>query len=187
MAEGFFHPTPAVRFWASMAVAADLWDYGLFTIVARYDDGIGLGSAPGAVPVLGGVLRERFEYNEGWDKTRTLAVVPIREFLVGDPARPLSFLLGAVALLLLIACANVSALVLGRALDRQGEVAVRAALGAGRWSLVRVVVAESLVLGLSGALLGAALAWWATPGVLRFSPSNLPRLEGVGVDAGRAC
>ena len=173
MARDFWFPTPAVRYWAIMPMAPDLWDYGLLGLVGRLEPDVSVEAASGALPALGARLRERFRYSAGWDPTRTLSLTPIHSFLSGDAKRPLGFLMGAVGLLLLIACVNVSTLVLGRQHDRRGEVAVRAALGAGRGRLARQAFTESLVLAVPGGVAGAVvgfLAFGALRGLLPVAP-----------------
>ncbi len=107
----------------------------------------------------------------------------LREIVLGGVGRALWVLLGAVALVLLIACANVANLFLVRAAGRQREVAVRRALGADRRRLAGHYVTESLVLSLAGGALGALLAWGGLRLLLRLSPSWLPRLEEIHMDA----
>jgi putative ABC transport system permease protein len=103
--------------------------------------------------------------------------------LVGDRRHALWLLMAAVAGVLLIAAANIANLMLVRAESRQGEVAVRAALGAGRGRLARQFLAESLVLAAAGAALGILIAAWATPVLLAIHPAAVPRSEGIRVDA----
>jgi len=102
--------------------------------------------------------------------------------LVGDTRTPLLVLLGAVGLVLLIACANVANLLLARSSGRTREIAIRAALGATRMRIVRQLVTESLVLATTGATLGIAVASWSLRGVLQLYPSNLPRAQEVTID-----
>jgi predicted permease len=108
---------------------------------------------------------------------------PLREIIVGDVRRPLLVLLGAVGFVLLVACANVANLLLARGSARHGELSVRAALGAGRARLVRQLVTEAMVLGLTGGILGLGLAYWGTETLIAAKPAELPRLEQIGLDS----
>jgi predicted permease len=102
--------------------------------------------------------------------------------LVGDTREPLLILFGAVGLVLLIACANVANLLLARSMTRAREIAIRAALGASRGSIMRQLIAESLLLSLTGAALGVGAAEWTLSAVLRLYPTNLPRAAEIGID-----
>ncbi len=110
------------------------------------------------------------------------ATVPLPEELVGDVRLPMLVFMGAVAFVLLIACANVANLLLVRASGRQTEFAIRAALGAGRADILRRLLAESLLLALAGGALGIVLAHWCIRALIALSPGDIPRLEEAGVD-----
>jgi predicted permease len=104
------------------------------------------------------------------------------DWMVGDVRPAMGILMGAVGLVLLIACANVANLLLSRATGRSRELAVRAALGASRGRLTRQLMVESIVLGLAGGLAGLEIANWSVPVLLRLAPADLPRAADIAVD-----
>jgi len=110
------------------------------------------------------------------------AALPVQDFVTGNVRRALLILLGAVGLVLLIACGNVANLQLARADVRRREVAVRAALGAGRGHIIRQLLAESVLLSSLGALFGLAVAWPGLRLVIAMRPANLPRIDEVTID-----
>jgi putative ABC transport system permease protein len=118
------------------------------------------------------------QYNRGW----TVAVRPLHEAIVGDVQQPLYLLFGAALLLLVITCANVAGLLLARGASREGELAVRAALGAGSGRLARQLVTESLVLSAIGGVTGLALSRVGLDALLAINPDVLPRASEIGVD-----
>jgi putative ABC transport system permease protein len=152
------------------------------TIVGRLQPGA---SRQQALADLNGIVRRfRREHPSDYpDPSWRVVVVPILEDLVGSVRPALLVLSGAVALVLLIACANVANLLLARATAREKEVAIRLALGAGRGRVVRQFLLESLLLSLAGGAAGLLLAGWGVQALVASNPYNVPRLEQTGLDA----
>jgi putative ABC transport system permease protein len=117
-----------------------------------------------------------------WFDDRWVSVRPAADALVGDLRAPMQTLLIAVGLVLLIACANVANLVLARSTMRRREIAIRGALGASRWAIMRGVMVESLTLSTAGTLLGVLAAWWGVHAIMVLLPTSLPRLSDVGIN-----
>ena len=134
---------------------------GRFLMVAgRLKPGVSIEQAQADMEPIARQLAKEFPRDMDQGKPWTIRVQPVREALFGFMSRPLLLLQGAVAFVLLIACANVAALLLARASSRQTEVAIRAALGAGRGRIFRQFITESVMLSLLGGVLGVLLAWW---------------------------
>ena len=147
--------------------------------IARLKDGVSVESARGDVATIAKRLQTQYpESNTNFGGS----VTPLQEQIVGKVDKALYAMFGAVAFVLLIACANVANLLLVRASARESEMAVRTALGAGRARIVRQLVTESVLLSAAGALVGIALAAWAVDAVVSFGPRGLPRLDEVSLD-----
>jgi predicted permease len=150
-----------------------------YRAVARLKTGVRMEQAQANLDGIAAQLAAAFpKSNAG----KTFAAVPLRELLTGSVRPMLYLLLGAVLLVLLIACANVSNLLLARATVRTREIAVRAALGASRAAIIRMLAIESLTLAVFGGVLGIVLAAWGTRALLHFAPANLPRANEIHLD-----
>lgn len=182
MPAGFSYPAhtelwlPA-EFFGDQSPSRTAHNWGL--VVARLRAGATLGQARAELSALAHQLHQ--QYHPNIDMT-DVSVLPLREALTTDVRAALLILLGAVGFLLLVGCANVANLLLARAAARKRELAVRAALGAGRGRLLRQFLAESLLLSLAGGALGVLLALSGVDALLALAPPNLPRIEDVSVN-----
>lgn len=131
------------------------------------------------VTVAGRIEQEHLPIRKGW----SARAIPLNEYIVGTQLqRALLILLGAVGFVLLIACVNVANLLLARAAVREREMAIRIALGAGRWRLIRQLFIEYLVLALIGGALGLLLAVWSIDALTSFAPADIPHLKKISID-----
>ena len=149
-----------------------------FAVAARLKPGVTLQQANAQLKLA--VDQFSREYPGGLGPQDGFAVGSLQESIIGDSRQPLLVLLGAVGLVLLIACANVANLLLVRASVRKRELATRAALGAGRFQIIRQLLTESLALSLTGGFLGLILGFVGVRLLLAVSPGNLPRIGETG-------
>jgi predicted permease len=148
-------------------------------VVARLKDGVDLAQADAEMRVISSRLEQAYpQANAGWSAT----VIALQELIVGDIRSSLLMLLAAVGLVLLIACANVGNLLFTRALGRRKEMAIRAALGAGRGRMFQQLLVEALVLAAAGGALGLLLARAALGGTSRLLAAQVPRADEIGLD-----
>ena len=146
--------------------------------IARLKPNVTVEQAQSEISSLARRQAEEFpDTNAGWD----VAVMPFREYLFGSALTALPMLFGAVVFVLLIAGANVTNLQLGRAVSRRKEIAVRLALGSGRWRIVRQSLVESLLLAVGGTGLGLVLAQWGLAAFRTLGPQSVPRLRTAAI------
>ena len=181
MPDGFSFPA-ARSVWTPLEYTPDLTteERGAWylQVVGRLKPGVSPEQARAEVETIGRRLASQYpDDNDGLDFT----AVPLHEAMVGDLRTAFWVLLGAVGFVLLIACVNVANLLLARAASREGEIAVRTALGAGRGRLVRQLLTESVILGLAGGALGLLVAVWGVEALIALEPQGIPRLAEVGV------
>ena len=157
MPRGFWFPSPSTRLWTAAQLNPQN-RAGIYTLVGRVADDMSLSNLDGPLQSLANTLRAEFKYPEQWDKTKAPSVEPAREFFVGEVRPSLIATLAAMGVILLIACGNVAALMLGQMDSRSTEIAIRAALGANRRRLIQQLLLESIVIGLAAGLAGALFA-----------------------------
>ena len=151
-------------------------------VIARLKPGVSFEQANADLKSIAARIRENYPPAVGDDFDLTAHALPLKEEVVGNVRRLLLVLLGAVTFVLLIACANVANLLLVRAASHRREMAIRTALGAGRFSLLRQILAECLLLALSGAGLGLLVAVWGTDLLVSFTADTLPRAREISLD-----
>jgi putative ABC transport system permease protein len=182
MPPGFHFLNTQIKAWMPLQLdpATDWRKSGRFLrSVARLKPGVTVQQAQAEMDAIGKQLEVAYpDYNKSWG----VNLVPMHEQIVGDIRPVLLVLLAAVAFVLLIACANVANLLLSRAASRQKELALRAALGAGRVRLIRQMLTESVLLALMGGVVGVLLAYWGIQLLVAFAPDNIPRLNEIKID-----
>jgi predicted permease len=157
MPRGFWFPDPSVRVWTARPLNPEGRN-GSYTLVGRVAPGVDVRQMDTHLARLAPIIRDRFRYGEGSDKLAATAITPLRDELLGSMRPAVLATFAAMALILLIACANVAALMLGQVEGRASELAVRSALGANRARLTQQLVVEALLVGAAAALVGAGLA-----------------------------
>jgi putative ABC transport system permease protein len=188
MPPGFQLPShyagPGMELWTLLQLdpAIDRTERGWHwvTVMGRLRPGVDAAGADREIAALAGAMLAR--YPNEYQSSFSGSVSPAREVLVGDIRPVILILMGAVGLLLLIACANVASLFLARAEARQREIAVRAALGARAARIVRQLLTESVAIAIVGGLLGLLVATWGIRALVAAAPPTLPRLDGVAMD-----
>jgi putative ABC transport system permease protein len=154
-------------------------DEHFLTVLGRLEPGVGRSRAEEEMHGLAGWLETTYPKD---NRDRDIVMAPFMEELVGDYRPRLFVLLGAVAFVLLIACANIANLLLARGAARSREIAIRAAIGAGRGHLLRQALTESLVLAAAGGCLGLLVGYWGVTALAAFGPQDVPRLASARVD-----
>jgi predicted permease len=149
-----------------------------YNVMVRLKPGVSVQQAQADIDVIAARIRQK----DKRDRTFGMTVVGLQEQVVGDVRRALLVLLGSVALVLLIACANVANLLLTRAAGREKEIAIRTALGASGLRLLRQLLTESVLLAVMGGAVGLAIAKWTLYVVRTINPGNIPRLEDIAIN-----
>jgi len=178
----FQFPNDRAEYWVPLAGDRTLAmrDRHAFTAIARLKRGATVEQARAEARTIAARLESAYpKTNQGWSAD----VAPLADYVVGGVRSALLILFGSVAMVLLVACANVANLILSRGVQRQQEMAVRAALGAGRRRLVRLLFAESLLLAVLGGALGITLAVWGVRALVPLYPSGLPRAAEIRLSA----
>jgi len=190
MPVGFQFPVQRtlVEFWTTIAVDAQSTNgatpitaqrgAGYLDVIARVKPQVTIDTAQTEMAGIQDGLNRQYPEN----RPKGISLVPESDAVVGDMRQGLFVLLGAVGLVLLIACANLSNLLLARAATRNREISVRTALGATRWMIVRQLLAESLLLAAAGAAAGLALAAWGIKLLTALAPGDLPRITESGLN-----
>jgi len=177
---GFEYPAK-VQIWMPLRTDPnERRDNRYLQVLARLKPTATLDGAQSQIDTLSARLRQQYpETNEGW----SARLKSLRDWTTRDVRTSLLLLLGAVGFVLLIACANVANLLLARASARRKEIALRTALGAGRWRIIRQLLTESSLLAALGGAVGLTLSILLTRLLVAISPADVPRLDEIGLDA----
>jgi putative ABC transport system permease protein len=180
MPAGFTYPGDC-EIWAPFPLnpATEARDNRYVSVVTRLKPGVPLSQAQAEIDTINQRLAQNYvDTNTNWG----VRLIELRESLVGELRTSLLILLGAVAFVLLIACANVANLLLARAAYRQKEIALRTALGASRWRVVRQLLTESVMLSTVSGVVGLALSLWLIKLLIAIVPQTTPRLNEIRID-----
>jgi putative ABC transport system permease protein len=163
----------------SNPVAANFRGVHFLRTYGRLAPGVTLPQASAEMRLIDEQLAKQYPAD---NKNRSTALIGLQQRIVGESRNALLILFAAVALVLLIACANFANLLLARGAERGREIVIRTALGAGRWRIMRQLLTESILIAILGGALGVVFAWWGTNLLVALKPQNLPRLDEIVVD-----